>query len=120
LIAVVARLILALLFARLEFALRLFLTLRRALTIDACFRLGLLGARRRCLCALAHAVPGWSKPMAGIGDAEPLLGRRNQAEIMLGMLKEAFGRDMITRCLRIPSQSCTVFFGNVLGPYHAL
>jgi hypothetical protein len=33
---------------------------------------------------------------------------------MFGMLKEAFGRDMITRCLCIPSE-LHVFFGNVLG-----
>ena len=33
---------------------------------------------------------------------------------MLGMLKEAFGRDMITRCLRIATK-LHVFFSNILG-----
>jgi hypothetical protein len=114
LIAVVARLILTL-FARLEFTLRLFLTFSGALTIDACFRLPLSLWERAFLFALFTVCFGLVKATeTGISDAELFLGGCNQAEIMLGMLKEAFGRHMITGCLRIATE-LHVFFGNILG-----
>jgi hypothetical protein len=113
LIALIAGLIS--LFARLVFALRLlFFAVTGGGVEIPVFGLGLALAERRFTVALILISFRLIKATkAGIGNSELFLGRRNQTEIMLGVLEKTLSRDVVAGCLSVTTK-LHVFFGNAL------